>query len=289
MTIHEPAAISDENSPTKETTYSACGCKGIRYCRLCVNSERCTTSESNELPFYSPLIATNVNPKSSVEEIAQACCSTNVGMDLVESITGLTLITNFLTESEEQFLLERIDERPWIASQSGRRKQDYGPRVNFKQHKVKMDGFVGMPDYVDLILQKMEKTNNSVLSNFPACELCNLEYAKWRESSIDFHKDDAWIWGNRLISINLVNDSVITLEDENSKRLVFVYMPRRSLLCMADETRHTYKHGIFPQHIVGRRLAMTLREPSSHFMTGGELYEKYGKELIRLGNLRVDN
>lgn len=148
MTIHEPAAISDENSPTKETTYSACGCKGIRYCRLCVNSERvarlqlstpdkysgykcfvfnprlqCTTSESNELPFYSPLIATNVNPKSSVEEIAQACCSTNVGMDLVESITGLTLITNFLTESEEQFLLERIDERPWIASQSGRRKQ----------------------------------------------------------------------------------------------------------------------------------------------------------------------
>ena len=90
MTIHESIGISDETSSTAEI--NACGCKGIRYCRVCVNSERvarlqlstpdkyadykcfvfnpalqCTASET----LSSPIIATNLNPKASVEQIGQ--------------------------------------------------------------------------------------------------------------------------------------------------------------------------------------------------------------------------
>ncbi|VDK31191.1 unnamed protein product, partial [Anisakis simplex] len=37
------------------------------------------------------------------------------------------------------------------------RFKDYGPRVNFKHQKVKTDRFLGMPEYADLILDKMIK------------------------------------------------------------------------------------------------------------------------------------
>ena len=34
---------------------------------------------------------------------------------------------------------------PWSISQSGRRKQNYGPRANFKKRKAKVGAFQGFP------------------------------------------------------------------------------------------------------------------------------------------------
>ena len=64
-------------------------------------------------------------------------------------------------------------------------------------------------------------------------------------------------------------------------------MPHRSLICMADECRYDWKHGVLAHHIRGRRIALTMREAAKNFKEGGELYKKYGAELIRLGNIRV--
>lgn len=58
-------------------------------------------------------------------------------------IPGLLLIPGFLSADEEKQLMEMIDGVEWAQSQSGRRKQDYGPKVNFKHKKVKTDTFVG--------------------------------------------------------------------------------------------------------------------------------------------------
>lgn len=41
-----------------------------------------------------------------------------------------------------------------------------------------------------------------------------------------------------------------------------------------------WNHGIFRWHISNRRIALTMREAADKFRIGGELYEKYGKELI---------
>lgn len=40
-------------------------------------------------------------------------------------LDGLRVIDNFLTEEEEIGLIDRIDESPWLLSQSGRSKQVY--------------------------------------------------------------------------------------------------------------------------------------------------------------------
>ncbi|VDM80118.1 unnamed protein product [Strongylus vulgaris] len=75
--------------------------------------------------------------------LASTLCSSSA--QEVESICidGLFVVYDFLTEGEEADIMEMIDGVDWMLSQSGRRKQDYGPKVNFKHKKVKTDTFVG--------------------------------------------------------------------------------------------------------------------------------------------------
>lgn len=112
-----------------------------------------------------------------------------------------------MSQTEEQFLLSKIDKCPWAPSQSGRRKQvgfvslgrfgrfdspvkDFGPRVNFKSQRVNGSDFKGLPDYTEFLLQRIgeDKEAKSVLADFAPVELCNLEYERERLSSIDMHK-----------------------------------------------------------------------------------------------------
>lgn len=107
------------------------------------------------------------------------------------SIEGITLIRDFIDENEEKLIVSLIDDpatpSPWVSSQSGRRKQDYGPKVNFRKQKVKLNGFHGLPDYGHKLLFRKLSTVTQVLNNFIPVELCNLEYVPERGSSIDPH------------------------------------------------------------------------------------------------------
>lgn len=51
----------------------------------------------------------------------------------------------------------------------------------------------------------------SELSDFKIVELCHLEYCPERGASIDPHADDSWLWGERLVTINLNSSTVLTL------------------------------------------------------------------------------
>uniref|UniRef100_A0AC34G3K1 Alpha-ketoglutarate-dependent dioxygenase AlkB-like domain-containing protein n=1 Tax=Panagrolaimus sp. ES5 TaxID=591445 RepID=A0AC34G3K1_9BILA len=285
----------------------SCACKGIRYCAACLDSERVKRFNSENVNhnfedyqtyvfnpadqkcYSSPNLSTN----STVADIQknsdwlQQQSSTDLANIESFKINGLLILDNFLNEDEETKLVKEIETTPWALSQSGRRKQDYGPKVNFKHKKVKCDRFIGVPKYADELLKRMNEKSNGILNSYQPFELCNLEYEPSRLSAIELHQDDMWIWGNRLISLNLLSDSVMTYENSQSKQIVFVFMQRRYLLSMFNEARYKWKHGIFSHHIIGRRIALTMREPAEAFQIGGELYEKYGKELIERGNIRI--
>ena len=49
----------------------------------------------------------------------------------LESI-GAFVFENFISRSEETELQTYMDSGDWVDSQSGRRKQDFGPKANFK-------------------------------------------------------------------------------------------------------------------------------------------------------------
>uniref|UniRef100_A0A8R1I7L7 Alpha-ketoglutarate-dependent dioxygenase AlkB-like domain-containing protein n=1 Tax=Caenorhabditis japonica TaxID=281687 RepID=A0A8R1I7L7_CAEJA len=189
-----------------------CGCKGVRFCALCETTERVKKLRVVEDKYadYQVFIydhqrqiaipTSNLSSKSSLEEIlkeSEACNSSSTDGSI--QIGGLTLIHNFLSEIEENKILTMIDSVEWAQSQSGRRKQDYGPKVNFKHRKVKTDTFLGMPAYADMLLDKMAEYDTAKLGNYQPFEMCNLEYEEVKRSTIEMHQDDMWIWGNRLI------------------------------------------------------------------------------------------
>uniref|UniRef100_A0A5S6QJ72 Alpha-ketoglutarate-dependent dioxygenase AlkB-like domain-containing protein n=1 Tax=Trichuris muris TaxID=70415 RepID=A0A5S6QJ72_TRIMR len=172
---------------------------------------------------------------------------------------------NFISKEEEADLQSTMDSVGWQSSQSGRRKQDYGPRANFKKRKVK-PALRQLPEYAEFLFQRLTKVE--ALSGFVPVELTNLDYDSSRGSWIDFHKDDCWLWGDRIVTCNLLSDTVLSFLEDTTNTLLYVPLKRRSLCCFSGNVRAAFKHGIFPQHIVGRRIVMTVREPSSWWQSG---------------------
>ena len=51
---------------------------------------------------------------------------------------GLELFEDVVTEEHEREIVETLELWEWQASQSGRWKQDFGPKANFKKKQVKI-------------------------------------------------------------------------------------------------------------------------------------------------------
>uniref|UniRef100_A0A1I7X6I6 Phage protein n=1 Tax=Heterorhabditis bacteriophora TaxID=37862 RepID=A0A1I7X6I6_HETBA len=128
---------------------SQCGCKGVRFCALCESTDRVLKLRLEEDVYanYEYFVydensknavkCPSLRSSSTIDEIIQASLSAKYSDYPRLEIEGLTLVTDFLSGSEENYLMDMIDQVNWVQSQSGRRKQDYGPKVNFKQKKLK--------------------------------------------------------------------------------------------------------------------------------------------------------
>lgn len=116
---------------------------------------------------------------------------------------------DFLSDKEEEKLMAGIDNMSWELSQSGRRKQNFGPKCNFKKQRLRVGDFKGFPKFTEFVQEKFK--NVPIMRNFQTIEQCSLEYNHERGASIDPHIDDCWIWGERIITVNLLSDSVLTM------------------------------------------------------------------------------
>ena len=92
--------------------------------------------------------------------------------------------------------------------------QDYGPKVNFKRQKVKLGSFNGLPPFSEGLVKRMQsEIDLEELGGFTPVELCNLDYSPERGSAIDPHMDDDWIWGERLVTLNLLSPTYLTFSN----------------------------------------------------------------------------
>lgn len=186
--------------------------------------------------------------------------------------------------------------------------QDYGPKPNFKRRKVKQGGFTGLPAFSKPFVSRM--TRLPMLQDFLPVEQCHLEYTPDRGSAIDLHFDDFWLWGNRLVTINLLSDTFLFLKYETDAtnhgapsdsatnschhqdhhgvggqqeewlvHELLIPMPRKSLIIVSDDARYKWKHAIPREAITSRRIAVTLRELATEFLPGGSK-EAIGQELL---------
>ncbi|KAG5844450.1 hypothetical protein ANANG_G00162660 [Anguilla anguilla] len=257
-------AASEDSEPAN------CGCKGIRSCLVCENlngKRRAEDTDHSELFFkYEPSSGLAVRWNEG-------------GVHESFPFPGVLLWEDFVSEEEERDLVNMMDQDLWKESQSGRKKQDFGPKVNFKKQRVRVGTFSGLPAISRKFVLRMSQ--EKLLQGFQPVEQCNLDYSPQRGSAIDPHLDDCWLWGERLVTVNLLSDTVITMSSEEGQREVRVCVgfPRRSLLVLHGEARHKWKHAIHRQDIRQRRVCSTFRELSSAFLPGGE-YEALGSQLL---------
>ena len=149
---------------------------------------------------------------------------------------------------------------------------------------MKYNTFSGLPYYSKFLVDRINQTVDKI---FNPVELCNLKYDRLRAACIDPHYDDKWLWGDRLITVNLLENTYLTLNpglevDEKLKDIeILLPMPRRSLLILSDDARNKWMHSIKNSHINSLRIAMTFRELSDYFIDG-EIYEILGKKIEKL-------
>lgn len=105
---------------------------------------------------------------------------------------------DFLSSDEVCQLVDGVDNvLGWDASQSGRRKKNFGPKVNFKKRKLALGNFKGFPSVTNFVRDRLKKV--PFLNDFDTVEECFLEYDMTRGSHIDPHIDDCWIWYDELL------------------------------------------------------------------------------------------
>ncbi|XP_076867248.1 alpha-ketoglutarate-dependent dioxygenase alkB homolog 4 [Brachyhypopomus gauderio] len=256
-----------------------CGCKGIRTCLICETSnEKRHLLNDKHLVHYD----FRYDPESNLA----VPCEGNVQCSF--PFPGVFLWENFVSESEEKELVTKMDQDVWRASQSGRNKQDYGPKVNFKKRRMRLGGYSGLPAVSCKLVDRM--STEPVLAGFTPVEQCNLDYSPERGSAIDPHFDDSWLWGERLVTVNLLSDTVVTMSLDRGwgdmgrgEVRVAVGLPRRALIVLYGEARHRWKHAVYRNDIHSRRVCCTFRELSAEFLEGGA-QEKMGSEVLNIAS-----
>ncbi len=193
-------------------TNRRCGCKSFNSCYLCeaefglVNTEPALEKlqASHDIRVFCPDCYCLF--KTTQGSASHPCPRT----PQPQRYFGLEIIKDFVSVEEEAKLLHDLDTTiPWDSSQSGRRKQNFGPRANFKKRKAKLGNFNGFPACTKFVQDRFNAV--PTLQDYRTVEQCSIEYRPEMGARIDPHIDDCWIWGERIVQLNLLSDSVLTL------------------------------------------------------------------------------
>ena len=131
-------------------TNRGCGCKSFRTCKLCEQELGLEPQEEGRLD----------NREVWEYDLETGQC-VNVGGEVrphsrTRDFPGILIVEDFISEDEETQLLADLDVLPWDVSQSGRRKQNFGPRANFNKRKAKVGQFAGFPQTTKFIQERFD-------------------------------------------------------------------------------------------------------------------------------------
>lgn len=175
--------------------------------------------------------------------------------------------------------------------------QNFGPNCNFRKRKIKPGAFKGFPETTEFVQRKFQDI--PLLKGYRTIEQCSLEYDPHRGASIDPHVDDCWIWGERIVTVNLLSDTVLILTkykgDKSRYNLqlapdfdstdediaIKIPMPRRSLAVLYGDARYNWEHCILREDIKNRRVCLAYREFTPDYLPGG-LHAEDSEIILKL-------
>lgn len=166
-------------------------------------------------------------------------------------LSGLCYKRNFISEEEENELLQSVYKNEW-SSVLKRRVQHFGYKYNYKSRLLGKEDKIGeLPDWISPIVEKLQSTPHPLIPNSSSFwdkkpdQLIVNEYLPGQ--GISPHIDSKLIFGDTIISISL--GSSVGMEftppkslEPNSKKVVA--LERRSALLLFGDARYLWKHSI---------------------------------------------
>ncbi len=171
---------------------------------------------------------------------------------------GLSLIPDFITETEEQNLINLVDESAWLGDLS-RRVQHYGWKYDYRSRSIQPSSYLGpLPEWADNLASRL--VDHGLVSEKPDQVIVN-EYIE--EQGISKHIDCPGCFRGTIVTISLIENWSMIFRRKNEK--YEIQLPRRSAACMSESSRYDWTHEI-PQRktegkqLRGRRISLTFRK-----------------------------
>ena len=195
-------------------TDRTCGCKGYNSCYICEIefdipkvdlTKQLANQYGNDAFIFCADCKRVVLCNSWNVDHLKSCQESDSVHDksITNTFPGVQIVRDFISETEELKLMQDLDALSWDTSQSGRRKQNFGPRANFKKRKAKAgEHFRGFPKCTKYLQDRFN--SHSSLEGYRTIEQCSIEYRPEFGACIEPHIDDCWIWGERIVQLNLL-------------------------------------------------------------------------------------
>lgn len=178
--------------------------------------------------------------------------------------SGLTLIEDFVTETEEQFLLNCIN---WSQTDEHlgrvmkhRRVKHYGYEFQYGTNNIDKTKPLQekLPRECDFLKERVTQKGYGNLLPWTPNQLTINQYQKGQ--GIPSHIDTHSAFDSPILSLSLGSDVVMEFRRENQH--LSILLPQRSLLIMDGEARYAWTHGIVPRNsdVIPVGNGLTVRE-----------------------------
>ena len=182
----------------------------------------------------------------------------------IKKISGLTYISEYINECEQNYLLQIIDQQKWSIKDQ-RKVQEYGYKYDYKDGSFAASTHLGiLPDWAQAIAVRLAE--DSLMANIPDQVIVN-EYQPGQ--GIVSHIDCIPCFGNTIITLSLGSECVINFTHSQSREDAKILLEPGSLLIFKGGARYIWEHGITAceqdkyngrEIVRSRRVSLTFRE-----------------------------
>jgi alkylated DNA repair dioxygenase AlkB len=180
-----------------------------------------------QIDLFNPNMDTKsmVNSINNIEDLAQA--------------EGLRYISEYISKSEEEFLVSAIFSNSWL-SDLKRRVQHYGWKYDYKARTVLPSMYLGpLPTWAATIAERLHGDGH--IKTVPNQVIVN-EYEPGQ--GIANHIDCEPCFGDTIISLSLNSTCVMDFIHTQSKKKIELLLEPRSLVVVSGASRTLWTHGI---------------------------------------------
>lgn len=154
-------------------------------------------------------------------------------------ISGLTLISGYISQDRHNELLSCVDEQLW-SNELKRRVQHYGYRYDYKARAVNETSYLGeLPDWLASIAQRLYE--DRIFNTIPDQVIVN-EYEPGQ--GISAHIDCTPCFGETIASLSLCSTCIMQLSNTKSGEKRDIPLHPSSLIVLSGAARYEWTHSI---------------------------------------------